>query len=251
MQPPELRRFFKAPLVQLNRPAPILLSWNSFTQVPRRRHTVARPLPVSLSKEFDLRQPAAKQVTRSVLVVLPHLDGLLRIDSPRCVATWCQPGFAVFPHSLRPVPSANRSTGTGKCFPTTRAPLEEPSSSTAVPHHCGPCLPAAISRDPALTPAPPKRRDVRSGRDRCMSPWTVASDFPELLRCGDALTRPIDIRRCRSTAPCASVARTEVRTPSTQTQPEDRSLRTLRADPLQGLAPSMIPVPHLPVARLQ
>jgi len=96
---------------------------------PTTDATIARPLPVNLSKEDDLWRLAVTLAACSVRVVSHHLNGLRRVTAPgvlqpvpvgvRCVAG------STDPHH----PGKPESEGTGRTFPAARAPFEEPYSS--------------------------------------------------------------------------------------------------------------------------
>jgi len=96
---------------------------------PTTDATIARPLPVNLSKEDDLWRLAVTLAACSVRVVSHHLNGLRRVTAPgvlqpvpvgvRCVAG------STDPHH----PGKPESEGTGRTFPAARAPFEEPSPS--------------------------------------------------------------------------------------------------------------------------
>lgn len=157
-------------------------------------------------------------------------------------------------------------------FPATRAPLEEPSSSAAVPHRCGRFLLAVIPRDPACPPL------LRGGAADTRDETTPRSTF-HCKQCSVSLSdggepgssaRPSEERR--STVLCAWCSVPEgssqprkigKRTSQLVAHPPRRSAWMLHAhdrsaeakcrgvDPLQGLVPLMTLNQPLLVAKLQ
>jgi len=109
--------------------------------VPLRRQSAARPLP-------ERRNAPSSTWFPPVRTFRPRGFSPPRRFTPqqRC-QVYCNliPArvrcVSVAPSSLCP---ASQTQGCMSAFPATCAPLEEPSSSTAVPHHCGQCPPAVI-----------------------------------------------------------------------------------------------------------
>ena len=157
---PKVSDSFQTPLMGLSKDPPL------------RQHTVARPLPAR--PKPHLRSVPAKVPTRSVPVVPPDFDGLLRATACRFVAPYSQPwGPPRFlPHvSLRdlsiPEPFAQPSPWRSS-YPPKRSPLCQPyrvstalafsssrllcSLSTTVLPRCSPGPPAP-TRPQGFTPA--------------------------------------------------------------------------------------------------
>jgi len=131
---------------------PARLSWNSFTGCPAADISVPRPLPRDIAA--SLRFAAAKQQTRSALVVLHHLGGLLR-GSARASCDTLPARVRYVSHTTSPT-SAEASVGPVPCSPQRitlrRIPLVNSRSHITAP----PC-PHAVSASPACRHLPPKR----------------------------------------------------------------------------------------------
>jgi hypothetical protein len=120
-----------------------------------------RPLP-GAEAPFGPTLPRASSC--SALVVSHHHNGLLRAEVTGLLHPATGQGFAAF-HACRHRSTRRRaSNGT---IPATRfTPFEDFPSSAAVPHHCGPCLPAVTVLPGAGTDMsrfPCRTRTHRSG----------------------------------------------------------------------------------------
>jgi hypothetical protein len=107
---------------------------------------VVRPLPGDIAA--PVRPFAAKRLTRSALVVSHYSDGLLRTQASGLLhpeTGWSSRRFQVVPPPV--VSRSQRLMVDSHSFPHARfTPSEEYPSPVAVPHHCGRCLLAVLSR---------------------------------------------------------------------------------------------------------
>jgi len=151
------------------------LSWDSMN-APRLRHTVATVHShEALPPRFGQLVPTSR--SRSALVVSHHLDGLLQLRGPGCIATRSRTRFAAFRHPDRDRSQAFRRT---------------------------PCH----ARRPAMVPAAPVRTPRRSPPDRSRTassrcrPSTAVALLPLRLRALDCRsTQSRDDPRLQGVAP--------------------------------------------------
>lgn len=156
---------------------------------PLCRFACERPLPVGrLRPSFGQMSPGIR--SRSAFTVSHRLDGFLHSYVAGLLRPATSSRFIVFP-SGRP---RTRRSQVASAFPTMLIPLEGFSSSIAVPHHCGLCLPAVLPSPALLRVARPEARMRDPGSDLGSAPLSTAkSRFP--------------VSPCGSWAGCASATR--------------------------------------------
>jgi len=164
--PHGLEAAFRAPSVILNRFDPVRLSWDSFSCVPRYRHTTcASTTPMTLPPSFGPTVATQSDAFR------PCGFSPLRRFTPcrgfESIAPRSRTRFAAFPGGIpangRPKPTTD---GRSSPFPATRfTPFEEFPPPVAVPCHHGRYPLAVLSpsdRPRAEAPSRPVRRAAKS-----------------------------------------------------------------------------------------
>jgi len=175
---------FRAPAFALDRPAPILLSWDSFSCVPRCRQT-CRAFAPRRCRHRRSASSLPRPPTRSTLVVSHHLGGSYRAQASGLLHPEAERS------SLRFASTASTCTGPDKPTQTgahsTRSPQRgsHPSKNStrqvAVPCHHGRCL--LVVTDVSRPPPVPKHQNRTASRaDRSRGHLARGDTRPPLAR---------------------------------------------------------------------
>jgi len=218
-----------------------------------------RPLPLASPRASVAKHPASQ--SRSILVVLHHLDGFLRPE----VAGLLHPAAS---HEVRrvsrfraSVPTCrNRLVRSAGAFPATLfTPLEELHPTAAVPHRCGRC-PLAVasvsSRHLLPVPLPVPGLDALPSGDSTSRLSSAVGSVTPLDRCQsrDALSfrglcspsrsffepwapGPRSVRRCRRALPKKHATLDELRSITCTRLRMSQARCLLLAEPTPGMAP--------------